>query len=153
MRIVQAESTEYPLLLDTKSSETTIFERQDIVEVEREGQTYYRYTEHQYPLSEWLRARVPQFKGELDLISPLVITADKTTIAADDIDTATITVQLPVEAEYCFVTVNGEVAEKATITDGAVSRGFTASTPGIYRVDFYAINRVATAFIEVIADV
>lgn len=65
MRIVQAESTEYPLLLDTESSETTIFERQDIVEVEREGQTYYRYTEHQYPLPEWLRARVPQSKQQI----------------------------------------------------------------------------------------
>jgi hypothetical protein len=60
MRIVQAESSEYPLLLDAGSSETTIFERQDIAEVKREGQTYYRYTEHQYSFSEWLRKNVPQ---------------------------------------------------------------------------------------------
>jgi len=60
MRTVQSESVDYPSLLDTNSSESTIYERSDIVPVEREGQTYYRYTEHQYSFSEWLRKNVPQ---------------------------------------------------------------------------------------------
>ncbi len=150
MRTVQSESVDYPSLLDTNSSESTIYERSDIVPVERDGQTYYRYTEHQYGVSEWLQQRVPQIKEDLGAISPLLLYADKTVIAADNTDTAIITAQLPQDAEYCFITVNGEVAEKATIENGEVVRAFTSATPGIFRIDFYALNRIASAFVEVI---
>ena len=144
MRIVQAESTEYPLLLDTESSETTIFERQDIVEVEREGQTYYRYTEYQYEVKEWLQLNVP------DLTRNIALSADKTQISADGIDVATITAVIPVDAEYCFITVNGPPAEKATVIGGQVVREFAAETPGLYKVEFFAGNKTASMIIEVV---
>jgi hypothetical protein len=94
------------------------------------------------------RERVNQ---EIDrLKTVIVIDADKIQILADGIDAATVTATIPLEAEYCFVTVNGPPAERAEIVNGQVVREFTSTTVGIFRVDFYAANRVATVFIEAV---
>jgi hypothetical protein len=97
------------------------------------------------------KTETDKYRDRVDRLETTInISADKLTILADGIDTATITAEVPTGSEYCFVTVNGEVAEKATIEGNTVVRAFTAATPGIYRVDFHALNRIATAFVEVI---
>ena len=77
------------------------------------------------------------------------LTADKTTINADGVDAATITATIPVDAEYCFITVNGPPAEKADVVDGEVVREFSAGEAGLYKVEFFAGNKTAAIIIEV----
>lgn len=143
MSISILTSTSKPPEVDYSSSKTTVYVRSDFEQIEVDGEQRWRFKEVQYPKLEYL-------SGEA--LSRIELSADKTTITADGVDAATITARLPVSAEYCFITVNGEVAEKAEIENDLVVRVFTAETPGIYRVDFHALNRVATAFIEVIED-
>jgi hypothetical protein len=150
MRTVQSESVDYPSLLDTNSSESTIYERSDIVPVEREGQTYYRYTEHQYSVSEWLQQRVPQIKDQLGAMAPLIIKADKTEIAADGVDVATITVDVAEGEDYCSIYVNGPPAERAVAEGGQVVREFAAGTAGMYKVEFFSGGRQAAIIIEAV---
>ncbi len=59
MKTVKSESGHYPKLLDTETSATTVYERENVVEIEREGQIYYQYTERQYEVGEWLQKRLP----------------------------------------------------------------------------------------------
>ncbi len=84
MRTVQSESVDYPSLLDTNSSESTIYERSDIVPVEREGQTYYRYTEHQYSVSEWLKIRVPEMESRVAGYDAKIMEIEATLIKTDE---------------------------------------------------------------------
>jgi hypothetical protein len=134
-------STLKPPEIDHTSSKTTVYVRSDFEQIEVDGEQMWRFKEVQYPKLEYL-------SGEA--LNRIELSSDKTTIIADGVDAATITARLPVNAEYCFITVNGEVAEKAIIEKGIVTRAFTSETPGVYRVDFHALNRIATAFIEVI---
>ena len=78
------------------------------------------------------------------------LSADKTTISADGIDVATITATIPVDAEYCFITVNGPPAEKADVVGGQVVREFSAAEAGLYKVEFFAGNKTAAIIIEVV---
>ncbi len=111
-----------------------------------EGRSWFVLAEK--TVDEKERERVNQ---EIDrLKTVIVIDADKIQILADGIDAATVTATIPLEAEYCFVTVNGPPAERAEIVNGQVVREFTSTTVGIFRVDFYAANRVATVFIEAV---
>jgi hypothetical protein len=134
-------SVSKPPEIDHTSSKTTVYVRSDFEQIEVDGEQMWRFKEVQYPKLEYL-------SGEA--LNRIELSSDKTTIIADGVDAATITARLPVNAEYCFITVNGEVAEKAIIEKGIVTRAFTSETPGVYRVDFHALNRIATAFIEVI---
>ncbi len=63
---------------------------------------------------------------------------------------ATVTATIPGDSQYCFVTVNGPPAEKADIEDGQVVREFTSETAGIFKVEFYAGNKVSAIFIEAV---
>ncbi len=136
-------SVSRPPEIDFSSSRTTVYVRSDYEQVEVDGEQRWRYKEKQYPKLEYLSD---------ETLNRIELSADKTTIASDGVDAATVVANIPTEAEYCFVTVNGEVAEKAIIEKGIVTRAFTSETPGIYRVDFHALNRIATAFIEVTPD-
>lgn len=136
-------SVSKPPEVDFTSSKTTVYIRSEFEQIEVEGEQRWRFKETQLPKLEYL-------SGET--LNRIELSADKTTIKADDLEEAVITARLPANAEYCFVTVNGEVAEKAEIENNTVTRAFTCGTPGIYRIDFHALNRIATAFIEVIAD-
>jgi hypothetical protein len=96
MRTVQSESVDYPSLLDTNSSESTIYERSDIVPVEREGQTYYRYTEHQYSIGEWLRKRLPLMQQKMEDMEASLVKTDAT---AEDLKTTLIEKEIIKESD------------------------------------------------------
>ena len=90
------------------------------------------------------RERLSELEVKIEL------SADKTTISADGIDVATITATIPVDAEYCFITVNGPPAEKADVVGGQVVREFSAAEAGLYKVEFFAGNKTASMIIEVV---
>ena len=141
MTTVRLESASRPPEIDYTSSKTTVYLRSNFEQVEVGGELRWRYDEATYPKLAYL--------GE-EVLNRIELNTDKAQIVADGVDEAIITAKLPSGVEYCFVTVNGEVAEKADIESSAVTRAFAAQTPGIYRIDFHAMNRIATAFIEVI---
>ncbi len=115
-------------------------------------QDYFETDEEGEVTSEYLDANFETLWDAQSLTGPqeITLTADKTTITADGDDAATVTATIPMDAEYCFVTVNGPPAEKADIEGGQVVREFTSEEAGIFRVDFYAGNKVATIFIEAV---
>lgn len=84
-----------------------------------------------------------------ELETKIELAADKTTISADGVDVATITATIPLDAEYCFITINGPPAEKADVVDGEVVREFSAAEAGLYKVEFFAGNKAASIIIEV----
>ena len=101
------------------------------------------YTVEQIPDPEPLPPRVDGIN----------LAADKIEIAADGNDCATVTATITghdVDLVPCYVTVNGPPAERADIVSGEVTREFSAAEAGIFRVDFYAGNQVATMFIEAV---
>ena len=71
MITVQSESSEYPVLLDTESSNSTVYRRYDVEEKQRENedgssQTYYTYTEEQWTKEEWRDAEKDTFDMDVD---------------------------------------------------------------------------------------
>ena len=91
-----------------------------------------------------MKKRIDELEKGIDLV------ADKTIINADGVDVATIIATIPMDAEYCFITVNGPPAEKTDIVDGQVVREFSAGEAGLYKVEFFAGNKTAAIIIEVI---
>ena len=127
--------------IDFNSSKTTIYVRSDFEQVEVEGDLLWQYNEQQYPKTTFMADA---------LLNNIKLAADKTTINADGVDVATITATIPVDAEYCFITVNGPPAEKADVVGGQVVREFSAAEAGLYKVEFFAGNKTASMIIEVV---
>ncbi len=141
MNTVRLESASRPPEIDYTSSKTTVYLRSNFEQVEVDGELRWRYDEQQH-------SKLAFLSGET--LNRIGLSADKTSIVADGIDVATITAAIPVDAEYCFITVNGPPAEKANVVDGQVVREFTAETPGLYKVEFFAGNKTASMIIEVV---
>jgi hypothetical protein len=116
-------------------------------------QDYFDTDEEGNVTSEYLDANSYKLWDAQSLTGPteIAIESDKMQITADGQDVATVTAMIPVSAEYCWVTVNGPPAEKADIVDGQVVREFVSAEVGVFRVDFYAGNKVGTIFIEAVA--
>ncbi len=113
---------------------------------------YFETDEEENVTSEYLDANFDRLWDAQSLtgLQEITIETDKTEIAADGIDAVTVTVTIPVDAEYCFVNVNGLPAEKADIEDGQVVREITSEEAGLFRVDFCAGNKVGTIFLEAV---
>lgn len=127
-------------------------------DVEGDMSTYYEWDEIEVTLPT--RADIVDYaqKNFINLwdgsspmgVRKIDISADKTTINADGVDVATITAVIPVDSEYCFITVNGPPAEKADVVDGQVTREFSAAEAGLYKIEFFAGNKTASMIVEVI---
>lgn len=104
------------------------------------------------PVSVWLEDSATEADQEQARLAaldhdPVFLSIDKTVIAANDTDTATITVEAPREgAAPVNLLVNGVVCP-VTLTGGVGSLEITASDPGLITVSLqYPLNRSATQF-------
>lgn len=74
MKSVKSESPSFPLELDTESSETTVFVRENITAVQRTGMdgtttTMYTYDEKQYSRAEYSELVAAQNRADIDYLS------------------------------------------------------------------------------------
>lgn len=74
MKQYKSESTNQPLSLDTESSETTVFVRENIAAVQRTGMggavsTMYVYDEKQYSRAEYSELVAAQNRADIDYLS------------------------------------------------------------------------------------
>lgn len=80
MNVVRSESGEYPVLLDTVTSKTTVFVRKNVQEIEKEDEggtrTFYRYTEEQWPRQEWDSKHLPEVSKKVDLLMMMMLESE-----------------------------------------------------------------------------
>ena len=74
MKQIRSESPSFPLELDTESSKTTVFVRENITAVQRTGMdgavsTMYVYDEKQYSREEYGELIAAQNRADIDYLS------------------------------------------------------------------------------------
>jgi len=104
------------------------------------------------PVSVWLEDSATEADQEQARLAaldhdPVFLSIDKTVIAANDTDTATITVKAPKHLAAPVVLVVNGVGCPVDIINGVGSLEITAGDPGLITISLqYPLNRSATQF-------